>query len=57
MKLLVKKRCAFRNPVTNNNKNKLPQTSESQGLTKALTAIGVIVIIGIVVFYAKQRKK
>ncbi|WP_376715780.1 LPXTG cell wall anchor domain-containing protein [Vagococcus lutrae] len=26
-------------------------------MTKALTAIGVIVIIGIVVFYAKQRKK
>ncbi|WP_272929202.1 MSCRAMM family protein, partial [Vagococcus lutrae] len=45
------------NTSTNNDKNKLPQTSESQGLTKALTAIGVIVIIGIVVFYAKQRKK
>ena len=45
------------NTSTNNNKNKLPQTSESQGLTKALTAIGVIVIIGIVVFYTKQRKK
>ncbi|WP_425520341.1 LPXTG cell wall anchor domain-containing protein [Vagococcus lutrae] len=26
-------------------------------MTKALTAIGVIVIIGIVVFYTKQRKK
>ena len=45
------------NTSTNNDKDKLPQTSESQGLTKVLTAIGVIIIIGIVVFYAKKREK